>query len=247
MKRPWWQQEVTIAWAMMLVFPIGILMMWLYAPWRKRFKWIWTGVAVFAALMIIGGVFGDDSGKSTSSDTALVVTESSTKPTKTKEPTSTPKPTATIKPTKTPKATKTPEPPPTATPEPYMLLASCLSEDLIVLDTTRRWPAMSVVLKAGHGHEGMLTTVDKAGFQMGFTSCAIATSTAEDFVGDASISCQEKTSIGGGEAFFKNAPPGVLAMAYYEYPNGDAFMFVLTRSDYVLTKAIFAECTRTGG
>ena len=105
MKRPWWQQEVTIAWAMMLVFPIGILMMWLYAPWRKRFKWVWTGVAVFAALMIIGGVFGDDSGKSTSSDTALVVTESSTKNTKTKEPTSTPKPTATEEPTDTPEPT----------------------------------------------------------------------------------------------------------------------------------------------
>lgn len=53
--------------------------------------------------MIIGGVFGDDSGKSTSSNTALVVTESSTKPTKTKEPTATPEPTA----------TDTPEPPPT--------------------------------------------------------------------------------------------------------------------------------------
>jgi len=32
--------------------------MWRYAPWRKRFKWMWTGVAAFAALIIVASAVG---------------------------------------------------------------------------------------------------------------------------------------------------------------------------------------------
>jgi hypothetical protein len=71
-KRPWWQQGVAIAWAMILVFPLGILLMWLYAPWRGRFKWIWTGVAAFAALVIIGAAIPSEEKDSSATVSPLV-------------------------------------------------------------------------------------------------------------------------------------------------------------------------------
>jgi hypothetical protein len=61
-KQPWWRHEAAIAWAMILVFPLGILLMWLYAPWRSRFKWMWTAIAAFFALMIVAGAAGGGGG-----------------------------------------------------------------------------------------------------------------------------------------------------------------------------------------
>jgi len=63
MKKPWWQHEAVIAWAMILFLPLGILMMWLYAPWRNRFKWLWTGVFVFVpALTVVLAMNGSSKG-----------------------------------------------------------------------------------------------------------------------------------------------------------------------------------------
>ena len=52
-RKPWWQQEGTIILALVLVFPLGVFLMWLYAPWQRRSKWILTGVAALAAIVIL--------------------------------------------------------------------------------------------------------------------------------------------------------------------------------------------------
>jgi len=36
------KQEGVIAWSILLVFPLGLFLMWKYARWRNRFKWLWT-------------------------------------------------------------------------------------------------------------------------------------------------------------------------------------------------------------
>lgn len=58
MKKPWWQQEGAIAWALILFFPLGIFMMWRYAPWRNRFKWLWSAAAAIVILFIVAGAVG---------------------------------------------------------------------------------------------------------------------------------------------------------------------------------------------
>jgi len=56
---------------MILFFPLGVLLMWLYAPWRNRFKWMWTGIAAFLALMVVvGAVSGGGDNKSDEAHTA---------------------------------------------------------------------------------------------------------------------------------------------------------------------------------
>jgi hypothetical protein len=47
---------------MVLLFPLGLVLMWLYAPWRPRTKWIWSGVGVLVGLAIVGSVAGDNGG-----------------------------------------------------------------------------------------------------------------------------------------------------------------------------------------
>jgi len=86
--RPWWQQEVSIAWALILFFPVGLWLMWRYAPWRRQFKWIWTiatPIAIlFVALSIVAAsIPSEDSGNRLVSDV-----RATPKPTKTKEHTS---------------------------------------------------------------------------------------------------------------------------------------------------------------
>jgi hypothetical protein len=84
--RPWWQHEAAIAWAIILVFPLGILLMWLYAPWRKRFKWTWTGIAAFSALLVVvGAASGGGSNKGDEAHTAQGVTAEAGTPTYTAE------------------------------------------------------------------------------------------------------------------------------------------------------------------
>jgi len=58
MKKHWWQHEAAIAWALILFFPLGIFMMWRYAPWRNRFKWLWTTLAAIVVLIIVAGIVG---------------------------------------------------------------------------------------------------------------------------------------------------------------------------------------------
>jgi len=53
---------------MVFVFPVGLILMWLYAPWRVRTKWIWSGIfAALIALWIVGTVSGDDPKQTASS------------------------------------------------------------------------------------------------------------------------------------------------------------------------------------
>jgi len=130
MKKPWWQQEVTIAWAMLLVFPLGTLLVWLYAPWRNQVKWVWTGFAVLMALVILGiaAAVVDEEGKSSSPTSAQrQPTAQATAP----EAVSTPvyvEATATAEPeTPTPNATATAQyPKPVVTPGPPLRIASYL-------------------------------------------------------------------------------------------------------------------------
>ena len=70
-KQPWWQQEVSIAWALILFFPLGLWLMWKYAPWRNRFKWIWTGVTPFAALMIVAAAIPQQNNENSASNGVL--------------------------------------------------------------------------------------------------------------------------------------------------------------------------------
>jgi len=58
MKKPWWQHEAAIAWALILFFPLGIFMMWRYAPWRNRFKWLWTTAGAIVVLLVVAGAVG---------------------------------------------------------------------------------------------------------------------------------------------------------------------------------------------
>ena len=67
MKR-WWQREPAIAWGLVLFFPIGLLLMWKYAPWRTSVKLGWT--AAFAALVVVVAVTGSSGGGKTPSSAA---------------------------------------------------------------------------------------------------------------------------------------------------------------------------------
>lgn len=48
----WWQRVGTIAWAMILLPPFGLVLMWAYAPWRAKTKLFWT----FAYAVVTVGV-----------------------------------------------------------------------------------------------------------------------------------------------------------------------------------------------
>lgn len=122
MKRPWWQHEAAIAWALILFFPLGIFMMWRYAPWRNRFKWVWTGAGGIVALVIVAGVVGGT--ESTTSDVqkeanvgsgGATATVQQPQPAESTTPqqgsqTTVPQATETPQPTKPPEPSETPEP-----------------------------------------------------------------------------------------------------------------------------------------
>lgn len=103
-KRPWWQHEAVIAWAMILLFPLGLILMWLYAPWRPKFKWAWTAVfGVVMLLVIIGSATGGGDKKEEVRASVEPTTEAA--PTKAPPteaiPTNTPQQPPTVSPTKT--------------------------------------------------------------------------------------------------------------------------------------------------
>lgn len=64
--KPWWQREPTFAWALILFFPLGLWLMWNYAPWRIPIKWAWTaGFAALVAIFIVAGATSGDAKQST--------------------------------------------------------------------------------------------------------------------------------------------------------------------------------------
>ena len=104
-KRPWWQHEAIIIAALLVYFPIGLVLMWLWAPWRKRFKWAWTGVAVLLTVgtsVVITMAFEGKSNPA-AGNVPLVPTSGATS-------TVAPEPTVAAQPTFAPPATATPEP-----------------------------------------------------------------------------------------------------------------------------------------
>lgn len=112
MKKPWWQHEAAIAWALILFFPLGIFTMWRYAPWRNRFKWLWTVITPIVALFVVAAAVGGASEETDDSSATAGVSPPAASPTR-------PAPGLTAvtsevlvpEPTATPKATATPEPP----------------------------------------------------------------------------------------------------------------------------------------
>ena len=116
---PWWKGTAVIIAALLLFFPVGLFMMWRYAVWTSRAKWIVTGIvtALVVAVAINGAVNGGGKSarKGSTSDGAVVVSDSSPRSIGAARPTDTPPPTA------APKATETPRPVATATPPPWKL------------------------------------------------------------------------------------------------------------------------------
>jgi hypothetical protein len=37
-----WRNQALIAVLIIVVFPLGLFLMWRFAPWRLEFKWLWT-------------------------------------------------------------------------------------------------------------------------------------------------------------------------------------------------------------
>jgi hypothetical protein len=134
MRKPWWQHEATIAWALILFFPLGIFMMWRYAPWRGRFKWLWTAAAAIVALLIVAGAAGGGGTEDSSRNAEATGSTGTNAQTEAVSPTMTTQElayvegvatgeaedarvaTAAAEQTKAPQPTETPEP--TRTPEP---------------------------------------------------------------------------------------------------------------------------------
>lgn len=47
--RAWWKRQPAVVASLILVYPLGLLLMWLFAPWSRRTKRIVTGVVVWPA------------------------------------------------------------------------------------------------------------------------------------------------------------------------------------------------------
>jgi len=112
MTKPWWQSQIVIIAALILFFPLGLGLMWLYAPWRLGFKWGWTGFfGIMTVLAIIGSVTG--SGNSEKTEVDVVAEATSTQ--KADETKALPSETAveTVPDTPTVAPSDTPPPPPT--------------------------------------------------------------------------------------------------------------------------------------
>jgi hypothetical protein len=138
MKKPWWQHEGAIAWALVVFFPLGLFMMWRYAPWRKRFKFLWTAAIPIVVLIIIGAAVGGTETEDSSEPAEAQATPADAVGTPTRtaaelayieavttqqaekaslataaaEETEAARPTNTPAPTRTPVPTRTPKPPP---------------------------------------------------------------------------------------------------------------------------------------
>jgi predicted lipoprotein with Yx(FWY)xxD motif len=108
-KRPWWQHEAIIIAVLLVYFPIGIVLMWLWAPWRKRFKWLWTGVAALLVVVtsVVITIAFEGTGNLVTGNAPLVPTSGGT-PTVVPEPTAAAQPAFTPLPTATAAATSTP-------------------------------------------------------------------------------------------------------------------------------------------
>lgn len=115
----WYWQTWVVVLALILVFPVGLILLWTRKPqWSLRARWITSAtVVVLAAMFIVVGVTAAPQNTTTAPATqgpgAVGGDAPSATPRATPSPTQTPS--ATPLPTRTPTAPPTP-PPPTATP-----------------------------------------------------------------------------------------------------------------------------------
>jgi hypothetical protein len=81
---------VTVAWALILFAPVGVVLMWKYTTWRNRVRWGWTVFfAVVWAFAIASNTIARDNKAPPSVDAPHAT--KTTKPTQTPKPTNTPK------------------------------------------------------------------------------------------------------------------------------------------------------------
>lgn len=104
-RKPWWQHEASIAWALILFFPLGLLLMWKYAPWRNRFKWGWTIALPLLTLFILAAAIPDP--EQTGQEQQARTISTLTPPSTAQEP---------FPPTSTPNPIPPPEPSPAPSP-----------------------------------------------------------------------------------------------------------------------------------
>jgi len=129
MRKPWWQHEAAIAWALILFFPLGLLLMWRYASWRNQFKWLWTAVTAIVVLYFVAAAISAAIQETDNSSTNAGVSAGlgeETEPTASATPLGREvigaEPTAVSNPTLPPDPTATPKPPkPTSTPKPQRI------------------------------------------------------------------------------------------------------------------------------
>lgn len=70
----WWESQPAIIAFMIGVFPVGLFLMWRFAPWKARTKWIWSGLfASLVALIVLGSIFGEEEQDSGGSDSSVAV------------------------------------------------------------------------------------------------------------------------------------------------------------------------------
>jgi len=49
---PIWKNQVVIAAVIVLFFPLGLFLMWRYAPWRTVLKWLWTILVILIFITV---------------------------------------------------------------------------------------------------------------------------------------------------------------------------------------------------
>ena len=62
--QPVWQRQIVIAGLIILVFPLGLFLMWRYAPWRNAFKWLWTIIVLVVFVLAFVRLPSEEPGSS---------------------------------------------------------------------------------------------------------------------------------------------------------------------------------------
>ena len=101
MQQKWYREPWVIIALLILFFPIGLYLMWRYAKWSPKAKWIVTGI--YAFLMLLSAISNASANNSTKPPAmAQVIEPTATQAHPTPSPTDTPTPTPSPTPTPTP-------------------------------------------------------------------------------------------------------------------------------------------------
>lgn len=117
---PWYWQTWVVVVALILVFPVGLVLLWTRTPhWSLRARWITSATVVaLAALFIVVGVTAAPRSATTTAATQTPLAVGGDAPSATPVVTASPTPTPTPSATPTPSPTPAPTPVPTAAPTP---------------------------------------------------------------------------------------------------------------------------------